>query len=208
MKFSSKSLLLMLSLVAIGSSRAEEEEDVCVTQTEGLAEDGDLMSAMSDMANATMATIIPPADVGALVADGSVDEDGIEGSCVLSGETELVCKFDYSGQTADLESACTAAGGQFYAGDVRITCQGVSQRAEFNYLAAPICLGVDCEEPGDIFESAMEDLADSEQVPGVVTCAAYFDDVDAPLPTAGAATWMAPLSLFLSAGVAGFVATL
>ncbi|KAG7337258.1 hypothetical protein IV203_026853 [Nitzschia inconspicua] len=196
MKFSFKALLMM-SLLAVGS--LAEEEDVCETQTTTLDEDEALQEALTNMKNATAGLIIPPEDSPTIVVEGSVENDGIEEYCVVTGTT-LDCRFNYSDFTSPVESACVNGGGQYYAGDARITCQGYPQRTEFNYISAPLCVGADCEGVDDLFETAWEDLAKSLTIPGVVTCAAYFDDVDAPLPAAGA-TWMTSLSLVLSVGV-------
>ncbi|KAG7342324.1 hypothetical protein IV203_007417 [Nitzschia inconspicua] len=204
MKFSFKALLMM-SLLAVGSL-AEEEEDVCETQTTALDDDAAFQAALTNMNNATAGLIIPPEDASTIVAEGSVEDDGIEEFCVVTGTT-LDCRFNYSDFTSPVESACVEAGGQYYAGDARITCQGYPQRTEFNYISAPLCVGVDCEGVDSLFDTAWKDLAKSLTIPGVVTCAAYFDDVDAPLPAAGA-TWMTSLSLLLSVGVVGAVAIL
>ncbi|KAL3921619.1 MAG: hypothetical protein SGILL_002657 [Bacillariaceae sp.] len=208
-----KTFLLLSCLLAVGyaADDADEEEDPCETQTKALAEDSSVMEAMDEMKNATEGVILPPSQGGEVLLDGDVTDE-IEmytPNCVGENDNAtLWCKFDYTDYTSDLEGACTDAGGQFVTGDARLVCQTRDFRSELHYLNAPLCLGADCEDTGDLFEAAWEAIAEDDlsQVDGL-SCLAFFDNVDRPFPdSAAGSVWSKSFSFGIVAAI-GLMAT-
>jgi hypothetical protein len=205
-----KTLLFLSCLAVIGFTSAEEEEvDVCAEQSEALDADETVVAAMEAMANATAGIFIAPSQGSEVLLDGSVEDeiDLYTPNCVGTDDNAtLWCQFDYSEYSSAVESACVSAGGQFYTGDARIVCESRDLRSELHYLSSPICVGVDCEEPGDLFEAAWEGLAEDDiTVAGEVSCLAFFDSVDRPFPSAACSTTFSLVALLIVVALAAVV---
>lgn len=133
--------------------------DECKSETEQIKNSTAFQNTTSNFDDAT-AGFIPLTNAVDFIKEPSFPDPLPDGCSLKDGNITIVCVFDYTNYTSDLEQTCEAEGGQVLVDEYKIVCQHLSgRRSELTYLKYPTCWGGSCDAENitDAFEEALED---------------------------------------------------
>ena len=182
-------LAVTIFLLHVSSSKAHEssEHESCLNETAIIHSDAGVASAIEEAINGTLMLEDP--------------------STCSSGSSTLTCTYDFNTASSNVDSVCTAAGGQYVVYAITLTCDvttgGTTNQVTYVFTNGQNCIGASCDPTDDheneeTFSSRLADTLNN--FTGIDNCYAAQVTSNAP-PNWGAKTFLVTAGALLLASM-------